>query len=285
MQEVGDHIWRHETSLPGPSVLIFGGMHGNETVGIDVVTHLRDTAAAHMISGTLTVALGNPRAIGANERWIEGRDLNRYFTDANLTNKSEGSWEESRALVLAELCANADILIDLHSTNKPSIPFACSKVDDAHSRIYRWFDLRAVIEDPEYVFGGGPVSSEEYMDRIGKTGVCIETGYAEDTGRLETTIASCEAALVDCGLYQGTLPSLPPQSSTYRFYTAISYAPGFRFADGKGTHSFQPIAAGEPIGYVGDAAVTVDRGGVIVFPKLPEHWKLGEPVCLIAVTI
>ncbi len=290
VHEVGDSIWRVTSAHPGTHVLIFGAIHGNEKTGIETVKHLVKAfsdGSRTLASGTLTLALANTKAMAANERWVGGKDLNRYFTDAHLLKGVEGSWEEERVGILANLCQEADILVDLHSTNKPSAPFSCSRVDGAHERVYKWFPIENVIEDPEYVFGDEPVTSDEYMDRIGKVGVCVETGMSEDLSSLSAIIQACEGVMVEHGLLDIPTPPLPKNKpGTYRFYKTIKLsARGFEFAKGMGTRSFQPIRAGEVLGHQGEDSVTFDRDGVIVFPKLQEHWQVGKPVCYIAIPV
>ena len=288
-ENIGESLWRIQSAAPGPSVFVIGGMHGNEGTGIEVVNQLLKEfeEGRRLVSGTLTLALGNIRAIQKNERWIDGKDLNRQFGDIHLIDGIDGSWEEERARILAAQIREADITLDIHSTNKPSSPFICSRVDEAHARIYRWFPIENVIEDPEYVFGDGPVTTDEYADRMGKAGLCIESGWIEDGNRVEETKNSVEAVLSDLGLSTTPLPPLRSHTiHTYRFYETIKLTEeGFRFAEGKGTRSFEPLQKGEVLGYRGEAPVTIDQDAFVIFPKLKEHWQLGWPICYIAIPI
>jgi len=290
MEELSDSIWRFSSATPGTSLVVSGGMHGNESTGIEVVRHYVEgfkNGTYTLAAGTLTLVLGNTRAIARNERWIEGRDMNRYFSDAHLVDHIDPSWEEDRATAIAAIFKEAEVLIDIHSTNKPSSPFACSRIDPAHSRLYRWFFIDNVIEDPDYVFGDGPVTADEYMDRIGNTGICIEAGKADGLEHLERTIQSVRGVMTELGLLAEAPPALPENPpATWRFYNTIKLgSEGFSFAEGMGTHSFQPLQAGEVLGYAGKEPVTIDRDGVIIFPKLPEHQQLGKPVCYIAIAV
>ncbi len=264
-------------------------MHGNETAGIEVVRMLLNEFedGRRLASGTLTLALGNTRAIEINERWIDGKDLNRQFSDAHLIDRIDQSWEEERAVVLAALMREADTTLDIHSTNKPSSPFICSRVDEKHARVYQWFPIMHVIEDPTYVFGDGPVTTDEYADRVGKMGMCIESGWIADEGRVIETKNSIEAVLSDLGLSDRPTPPEPVHViNTYRFYTTIKLDErGFRFSEGKGVSSFEPLKAGEILGYHGDEPVRLDCDAFVIFPKLKEHWQLGWPICYIAIPI
>ncbi len=56
-----------DTSLPGPTVGIMGGVHGNETSGYSVVSELMKTEL-DIACGSVILIIGNPRAIEKNVR-------------------------------------------------------------------------------------------------------------------------------------------------------------------------------------------------------------------------
>lgn len=286
-REIGESLWEIHGQEPGPTVLVLGGTHGNEQTGILVVQDLLagfQSGTYQLSSGTLLLGIGNPEAVAAGVRGIAGRDLNRYFTPEHLEQPIEGTETQKRARVLAGVCDRADILIDIHSTNKPSKPFICSMIDEVHERVYRWFGAETVLWDPKYVLAGHPATIDEYMNRQGKVGMCIETGEAADTSRVPDTIASVFALLTDLGLCAGTPARIPTSShKQYVLHRCIRRDERpFTFAAGRGERSFEPIAAGDCIGYLGDEAVCADVSGVLVFPKLPEHQGEGLPVVYVA---
>src|SRR5258708_6961856 len=61
---------------PGPAGAIFGGIHGNETVGVLAVQELM--ANLEVARGTVYLAFGNVPAIAVGVRQI-GKNLNRCF--------------------------------------------------------------------------------------------------------------------------------------------------------------------------------------------------------------
>lgn len=282
IEEKGDNVWRVSSATPGASFLLLGGMHGNEATGIEVVRHFVEGFKAGryvLSSGTFTAALVNTRAIALNERWVDGRDMNRQFTKAHQ-NGVDGTWEEGRAREIATLCQEADFLVDIHSTNKPSEPFGCGRIDAAHKELFKWFPLKRLLGDPDYILAGEPATVDEYMNLLGKEGVCVETGIAGDTSRTEGIIKGVEAIMTERGLLTLPLPPLPePPEDSFVLTEAIVYAPGFRFAPGMGDYSFQSIAAGAVLGYQNEESVVVEKDSVIIFPKIPAHWQEGKAVC------
>jgi hypothetical protein len=89
-------------------VLVIGGMHGNEPLGIELVDRLTNTP----ISGVKAV-LANPAARQAGTRFT-GSDLNRSFPGA------DDSYERIRAKELLQLCSQFDLVLDFHNTHCPN---------------------------------------------------------------------------------------------------------------------------------------------------------------------
>lgn len=90
-------------------ILILGGMHGNEELGIELVKLLKNAP----LSGVDSL-IANPRAVAAKTRFTES-DLNRSFGQ-----QDPGSYECTRAQELARLCKNYDVVLDFHNTQTPN---------------------------------------------------------------------------------------------------------------------------------------------------------------------
>lgn len=287
VRSIGEELWEINSGVEGPAVFVLGGTHGNEETGILLVQQLLTAfqAGEHkLLRGKLFLGIGNPHAVALRTRGVDGRDLNRYFTPLHLVDRTDGSETEERAIALARVCDQADILVDIHSTNKPSIPFICCRIDAAHERVYRWFAYTTILGDPEYVLAGEPATIDDYMNTQGKVGMCIETGQANDTTRLLDTLESVICILRDFEFIGGETGPVPPlPEEIYVLRTCVRRDErAFRFAEGRGLRSFEPIAQGETFGFLGDEEIVSGVSGVIVFPKLPEHQGVGLPVGYIA---
>lgn len=105
---------RIDSKHPGPTVLLFGGIHGNEPAGFRAA---RQIAGWRIERGTLIVVdRANVGGLAANERWIPDlsklrRDLNRQFP-----RKKNGQPTGVLATALWELVKKTrpDFVIDLH---------------------------------------------------------------------------------------------------------------------------------------------------------------------------
>lgn len=294
IENVGEVMWKCVGTKPGPTVVLFGGTHGNELTGIEVVKKMRDAienvAEGHVPSlriecGTLYLILGNPRAIERNMRGSEDHaDLNRCFKHDVLEQNDE-SYERQRAKEIAKILVGADISIDLHATNKPSVPFLCCLADEKHEQVYRWFDCDRVLADPRYILANEPVTTDEYVDVNGGIGMCYETGFVGDVTRIENVYENVLNVLRDQKMILDKDASLINTESKQVFELVeciyLTEA-GFAFAEGFGNGSFVEFTKGQTIGYVGETNFAPDFDGVIVFPKLPEFQALGKPVVYLA---
>lgn len=90
-------------------VLVIGGMHGNEPLGIELVKLLQNKPIENV-----DAIIANEEALIANARFT-GQDLNRLFPG----NKASEAYEPKRASELTELCKQYDVVLDFHNTYCP----------------------------------------------------------------------------------------------------------------------------------------------------------------------
>lgn len=118
-------------------ILIMGGMHGNEPLGIELVRKLEKCP----IDDVDTV-LANQPAVAANRRFTD-QDLNRSFPGS----LSQSSYTLRRAAELVEFTKGYDVVLDFHNTHCPDND--CSFVGmNAHNKLYELssiLGLRRVI--------------------------------------------------------------------------------------------------------------------------------------------
>ncbi|KAF4035892.1 Succinylglutamate desuccinylase / Aspartoacylase family [Phytophthora infestans] len=305
----------------GPNVTLVGGVHGNERIGVEVLDALRlallraaplstaNNLFPRIKRGSVTLVYGNPRAQRIGKRGSEPHaDMNRCFPRDLMEipeSKLDLSYEQRRAKELAPLFASSDLLVDLHSTNKPSPPFVrLSGYDNVPPQLMKIsgrLPTRMLLLDPKHLIGDGNVAlTDEFVSAHGGMGVCYESGLATDLS--QTKIDSITRSILQI-LYHdmdaiefvdadGQLRSsknvrLNDVGATEKFSTRDAYeisqvfklaSRGFRWADGVGEENFQRIPAGKPIGFIGSETFTVNYDSHIVFPKIPALWKIDAPL-------
>lgn len=284
MNALPPNVWQWTGPNPGPHVLILGGVHGNEVTGVMLVGELRrdlESGTMTIGAGTLTLAIGNPRAVELGTRGSEPHaDLNRAFTAEALDANGPDTYEARRARELAPLLSNADIAVDMHATNKPSEAFLVVINDTPkHRELCRFFPCEKILVVPDSVIAG---TTDALVDLHGGVGICFESGWVGDLSRVGDMRTSVEGILSRAGLIAAR-ETLHDGQAVYQMTEAITLTDrGFAFAPGRGERNFEPFAQGDTIGHHGDEALLAPYGGVLMFPKVHELWKVGSPVGFLA---
>lgn len=91
------------------TILVIGGMHGNETLGVDLVKILKKRPIAG-----IDVVIANPRAVRQNMRFTKS-DMNRSFGG-----QFEDTYESKRAVWLEKRALDFALVLDFHNTQTPN---------------------------------------------------------------------------------------------------------------------------------------------------------------------
>ena len=150
---------------PGKTVAIFGGIHGNEKVGVKMLDILRKKLKVK--AGTVYLVYGNPQAIKQNKRFIE-KNLNRCFRKDNQGK----TIEDERARELMDVLDKCDALLDLHSfTNPDGQSFSICEDN--------MFEIANRVDAPVVSFGWTDIikgAAGSYMYSNNKMSLSLEAG-------------------------------------------------------------------------------------------------------------
>jgi succinylglutamate desuccinylase len=285
-KEVAELIYRYDAALPGPTVAIVGGTHGNERTGIEIVRSLRGEMP-RVSRGSLILAFGNPKAIVLGERSsTPNDDLNRCFQKVALEGEGD-SYEHQRARVLAAALRNADVILDIHATNKPSLPFVVFQPfpDERYHKIVRHFGTTVVLTDPRFIFAGEHVTLDEFAVGRGQVGICYETGLASDTSRVSEVRREVLAILDELRMikWHSAKEGTPTTKQIFALTQAILLThERFDWVGGFGTENFEEVKKGQVFGRRGGFELMAMEDSLIVFPKIRKLWRLGKPVGYLA---
>ncbi|WP_327667539.1 succinylglutamate desuccinylase/aspartoacylase family protein [Streptomyces sp. NBC_00485] len=102
-------------SRPGPRIVITGGVHGGEFIGVDAATRLAGLLEPDDVAGQLVICpVANPPAVYGgrlNVSPLDGVNINRVFPG----DKDGGPTDRMAAWLFEHLIDGADAYIDLHS--------------------------------------------------------------------------------------------------------------------------------------------------------------------------
>jgi len=116
-----DYVHTIDSGRPGPHVIVNALTHGNEFCGMIAVTHLLEQGI-RPLRGKLTLVFANVDAYRRfdaakpfESRFVE-RDFNRIW-DADTLEGPDQTVDVQRARALRHIYAEADALLDIHSTS------------------------------------------------------------------------------------------------------------------------------------------------------------------------
>lgn len=198
-------------------ILVIGGMHGNEPLGIDLVRRLQNEKLENV-----DAMYANQQAIREDKRFVK-EDLNRSFPGSIKSSV----YERRRAAELLKVCASYDIVLDFHNTYCPDND--CSFVGQAASDVL--FDVSSTL-------GLKRVIVADYE--------CINK-YAPNCLSVEVSMTSPQN---DVAVWTAKVKELAATSTIqaaetvqkYRFVYRMTLEDNEKFSlDGQGLRAFVPI--------------------------------------------
>lgn len=277
----------HEGTLPGPTMVVVGGIHGNEPAGVIAVERVLRALQRHKpaMRGRLLGLAGNIRALAKDVRYVE-RDLNRRWYPDHLArlrdqDRSKDSPEDTEQRELLEIFDRLDeqfdhplIVLDLHSFSAEGPPF--SVVADALRNRPLALELRVpIIFGLEEAVDGTLLG---YLADLGHIAIGFEAGQHEDPRTVENHIAAIWLSLVRAGLlerdavpdYEHHVARLEDAAKDLPSAVEIVYRHAIRPSDefrmDPGWVSFQPLRRGERVAADRDGEVQAPMSGCMLMP-------------------
>ncbi len=201
---------------PGPTLIIVGGMHGNEPAGVDEARSVLGALRAFEtpIRGEVVAFAGNVRALAANTRYLS-RDLNRMWTAekvaaARATKEPQAEIAETVELddALNAVIARARgqvYALDLHTTSAAGVPFSVIGASDARREFARHFHIPGLVGLEEALEG----VLTSYLATKGCVTMAVEGGQHKSPDAAESLAAVITVALAVVGIADAAdLPEL-----------------------------------------------------------------------------
>jgi hypothetical protein len=276
-------IGRYGGTRKGPSLIFFGGIHGNEPAGprairevLDILQHERPD-----FRGLLVGLHGNRAALQAGKRFIV-RDLNRIWYPGSFV-------DPARRLETPEYLEKVDILhklldltsgkdpvylFDLHSTSAQSVPFISISDTLKNRQLIRNLPVTLVLGLEELL--DGPMFS--FFSEMGLPAILFEAGQNDSYATVENHRAFIWLMLQRLGcLRKEFIAQLPPQEEVLRknhlkgpaifeikYRHLLNGADDFRMRSGY--VNFQPVRKGEVLARDRSGDIPAPRSGRIFMP-------------------
>ncbi len=269
-----DEMIQLEGEEDGPTSVVLVGVHGDEVCGVRALDALLPVLKIE--KGTVWFGYGNPRAIERGVRYTE-QNLNRMFKDdAALSLKERMSYEYDRAQYLKEYLDRAGALLDVHASFTPdSKPFLICEPNA--TGIAECLPVDMVVSGFDAIQPGG---TDYYMNKIGKTGICIECGYLGDPA---STQRACDGIIAFLKARGHLLNDIQPQAQSIIRMKEMYLTKTDSFGLARQFLDFEEIFGGEVIGIDGLEKIRAGSNGFMLFArdrnqKGDEAFLFGEKV-------
>jgi succinylglutamate desuccinylase len=189
----------------GPTLIVIGGMHGNEPAGIVAAREALAAVDARGVRGEIVALIGNLRATLIGRRFI-AQDLNRMWTADRLAAARAGGSPDPEMHELAELAGMIEqviarargpvFVLDLHTTSAPGFPFAVVGPTPAHRQLAAAFPLPGILGLEETLTG----VLTRYLGERGCVTLAIEGGQHTTSAAADNLAAVITIALEATGV-------------------------------------------------------------------------------------
>lgn len=262
----------------GPTLVVIGGIHGNEPAGVDAFRRVLAELDPAALTGDLIGFRGNPAALVAGRRYL-ARDLNRQWTPALIASARAAADPDPEATALVALADALDrvferargpvFALDLHTTSAEGIPFAIAGARADDHAFAAAFPLPVIVGLQESL--GGTLT--EYLAARGSVALAVEGGQHDSPASIAHHEAVIRIGLAAAGI---TSPSgldaardllarargdLPRQIEVALRHPV---GPGFRMVPGFA--NIQRAAAGTVLAHDAGGEIRAPFDGVVLMP-------------------
>jgi len=286
-------IGRITSEKPGPTLVFFGGIHGNEPAGVlaleEVFRKLKNGKTS-LDCGTLIAIRGNLPALSQKQRFLK-HDLNRLWGKDRLKETFEKpqerrSPEEREQAVIYE--GVHEILsqysppfyfIDLHTTSSQTMPFITINDSIINRRFSELFPVPVILGIEEYL--DGPLLS--YINELGYMALGFESGQHDDP----QAVSNAEDFIWLALSFSGAVSSMPEKQDHfsrlkkaafgdhhfYEIFYRHKLPQVHSFKMEEGFRSFQALPKGTLLATEEGLPVEMEKKGILFMPL---YQKQGE---------
>ncbi len=285
---------------PGPTVVVSGGMHGNEPAGVRAILRILETLRAESapVAGRLVGLCGNVGALRLGVRFTD-RDLNRCWDSPSVSYLRATLGHTAEDVEQLELLQAFDAAIaqargpvvhlDLHSMSADGVPFIVVCDHPQSVQLARELCLPGIAGLEKAI----PATTIEYFTTLGHIALAVEGGQHQSPSTEDTLESVAWLLLASVGVIAwSAVPdlagrrarlrarglNLPAVKVTYRH--GISPADHFRMKPGY--RNLQAVHAGEVLAEDDSGPVRAPADGWILLPLYQpvgtDGFFIGSPV-------
>jgi succinylglutamate desuccinylase len=282
--------------LPGPTLIFFGGIHGNEQSGVTALEHVFKELGIGSFScmGSAYGIRGNIPALLKGKRFVE-KDLNRIWTHSRIKNinkktKAQLSVEDKELVAIYKLISGIlenekgpFYFIDFHTTSSKTLPFIT--INDAliNRRFAKLFPVPIILGIEEFL--EGPLLS--YINEKGYVAIGFESGQHTEEISINNSIAFTWLTMAFSGFlnradvknfkqYYKQLQKSAQHNSNFYEITYRHHLKDIKdFKMMEGFRSFEEIDEGTPLAIEKDEFIKAEKDAIIFMPLYQEQGEEG----------
>jgi hypothetical protein len=281
---------------PGPTLIFFGGIHGNEQSGVTALEHVFKELGIGPFSckGSAYGIRGNIPALLKGKRFVE-KDLNRIWTHSRIKNINKKtaeqlSLEDKELVAIYELISGIlenekgpFYFIDFHTTSSKTLPFIT--INDAliNRRFAKLFPVPIILGIEEFL--EGPLLS--YINEKGYVALGFESGQHTEEISINNSIAFTWLTMAFSGFlnradvknfkqyYKQLQKSAQHNSNFYEIVYRHHLINIKDFKMMEGFKSFEEIIEGTPLAIEKDEFIKAEKDAIIFMPLYQEQGEEG----------
>jgi succinylglutamate desuccinylase len=266
-------------SAPGPHLVMFSGVHGDEVSGIHALEKLffdLFTEKRVLRRGSLTLARANEQAMAAECRYVK-HNLNRMFRAEYGPEIDRDSYEFRRAQELKSILDHCDYFLDFHSAPIAQEPFLVAE----HMAVEFYARLgipRIMTGWSRFSAGAIGGDAENYANAHGAKSATLESGSHFDKRSNDVAYRAAVSLLSSLEMLEEAETQVPAKAELFDMYAVVKKEHAdFRYA---GTvRNFERIPKGEAFAFANGKPITVAEDTYLLIPMQPEKTRIGEEVC------
>lgn len=230
-----------DSGINGPHVVFSGGIHGNETGGVEAELRLIDAIRnqhLNLVRGQLSFILGNPHAYRVGQRCLQ-KNLNTLFVRGNV---ADSTIEDTRAIEILNyidrIKSRLVALIDFHSVSERDMSILIYNISTI------WREQMAHVSpffDYHFAYGNGHLNGilSEIGTMFGATGISVECGSHKSRFAADRALHCMKTVMQYHGVeFEGNFPDIDleaieanPDIIKFECISPIIPCSGFHFED------------------------------------------------------
>lgn len=286
-------LFKKEISKNAPTVVFFGGIHGNEPAGVIALEQVFSSIQENEITGNIIAIKGNLPALKNKKRFIEN-DLNRLWTrkkiqEIHQKEPAQRTVEETQLVIIYSIIkeiittySGPLYFIDIHTTSAETIPFIT--INDAliNRRFSNQFNVPAILGIEEYLEG----ALLSYINRLGFVSLGFEAGQHNSQTAINNSVVFIKQVLLTAQvlknnqslqqkLNQQLIAASGYNTTLYEVKNVYAIKTSEKFTMLEGFKSFQYVKKNTPLAISNNKTIYAPNNLVLFMPLYQPNGKEG----------